>query len=339
MKITCPHCDFSRDVLAKQLPARSVIATCPACSCRFRFSPDKGVIETLSDTKIPAREQPAQPDTLGKDDPLPPDAIVPKSGGFSKDGNDVLPTLNEAKEEDTRLTASRAYRREASGFKGRVPTQTTDDDDDDAPSADDNPWETAPRENGWLTAFYQTVMRIMFASPRFFNALRPEEKSMRALVFYLIICVLQIVVERFWGDLLLKFMTPGTTADPQLEKLLTMLAPQASLSTTLLIRTGVLVLQLYFFTSLIHLAYHFLAPDKANFSLVFQVIAYSAAPSLLCIVPLLGSLAGLVWCIACVTTGCRSALRLTWGQTLTGFAPAILVSLFLLMQFLSGAKG
>ncbi|MDR0815922.1 MAG: zinc-ribbon domain-containing protein [Desulfovibrio sp.] len=321
MKITCPRCDFSRDVPPEQLPARSVIATCPACSCRFRFSPDKGEIEILSDTATPAREQPTQPDNLGKDDPLPPDAIVPQSGGVSKDG------LNEAEQEDTRLTASRAYRREASGF------------DDDAPSAADNPWETAPGENGWLAAFYQTVMRVMFASPRFFNALRPEAKSMRALVFYLIICVMQIVVERFWGDLLLKFMTPGTTADPQLEKLLAMLAPQASLSMTLLIRTGVLVLQLYFFTGLIHLTYHFLAPDKANFSLVFQVIAYSAAPSLLCVVPLLGSLAGLVWCIACVTTGCRSALQLTWGQTLTGFAPAILVSLFLLMQFLSGAKG
>lgn len=37
MRITCPHCHFSRDVHAEQLPRRAVFATCPKCQLRFKF--------------------------------------------------------------------------------------------------------------------------------------------------------------------------------------------------------------------------------------------------------------------------------------------------------------
>ncbi|WP_300909447.1 zinc-ribbon domain-containing protein, partial [uncultured Desulfovibrio sp.] len=38
VNITCPRCGFSRELPADRLPARAVIATCPRCACRFRFS-------------------------------------------------------------------------------------------------------------------------------------------------------------------------------------------------------------------------------------------------------------------------------------------------------------
>ena len=48
MNIICPHCGFSRPFPPDRAPAHSVIATCPQCSCRFRFHPQDGSSEQLS---------------------------------------------------------------------------------------------------------------------------------------------------------------------------------------------------------------------------------------------------------------------------------------------------
>lgn len=321
------------------MPAHSVIATCPQCSRRFRFSPAEGVQETPPDA----------------DDPLPPGAVVPggdtvqessASGQGDEDaaagntgisrGKQREPSASargDKTEEDMRLAASRAYNQEAARFGAQGEEQT-------GSLSGGNPWAAAPAPYGWFAAFYQTVLCVMFAAPRFFGALKPQPRPLRALGFYLLVSVAQIVVERFWGYMLLQYMSAGgPPADPQLAKLLDMLAPQANLAMTVLLRTGLLVLELYFFSAIIHLAYRFLAPDRADFSLVFQVIAYSAAPSLLCVVPLIGSLAGFVWSLSCITAGCRISLRLSWGQTLTGFAPACLAALMFLTQFMRAAQG
>ncbi|MDR3320035.1 MAG: YIP1 family protein [Desulfovibrio sp.] len=345
MIITCPRCAFSKEVPPEKMPACSIIATCPHCSCRFRFSQAEGVLEALPDTPDLTHRTAAD-----VDDPLPFGAVVPSRTDLEHD-EARIPSLSSSDsgvpaspprknahkkntpedEEDIRLTASRACSREAAHFEGQS------GEEGDAPS--DNPWEEAPDEHGWIAAFYYTLLRVMFAAPRFFAAFRPQLRPMRALSFYLVVSVVQILVELFWGYILLQYMTPGTTPDPQLEKLLTMLAPQTSIAMTVLLRTGMLVLELYFFTGIIHLGYRFLAPDRANFSIVFQVIAYSAAPSLLCAIPLIGSLTGFVWSLSCITVGCKTALRLSWGQTLTGFAPACFVAMLLLLQFMNAARG
>jgi hypothetical protein len=325
--ITCPNCAFSRDVPPEKMPAHSVVATCPKCSCRFRFSPAENAPETLSGTgAAPSPRKNTPPDA---DDPLPPGAVVP--------GRDTIRESSatgrgDKAGEDMRLAASRAYSREAARFDVPEGKETG--------SPAGNPWAVAPVPYGWFAAFYQTVLCVMFAAPRFFGALTPQPRSLRALGFYLLVSVAQIVLERFWGYMLLQYMSAGgPPADPQLAKLLAMLAPQANLAMTVLLRTGLLVLELYFFSAIIHLAYRFLAPDRADFSLVFQVIAYSAAPSLLCVIPLIGSLAGFVWSLSCITAGCRISLRLSWGQTLTGFAPACLAALMFLAQFMRAVQG
>lgn len=388
MNITCPRCDFSREVPADRLPARAVIATCPHCRCRFRFAPGQGVLEVLPETMdhehvaaagdtdprmgsqpdFQAASGATRPDAPDEDDPLPPGAIVPgrdlpqsRNGGLpgpdavhaalgSSDpadagdvpqgakGADVAPAGGD-EEEDIRVAASKAYAREAA----RPDLDTAPDTARHAPGegweeaqrrSGGNPWEAAPEPDGWLSAFYQTSIRVMFAAPRFFAALRPAAPQLRVLCFFLVISVVQVVVERAWAGMLLTLMAPSAATDPELEKLLSMLAPQISLPMTLLLKTGFSVLQLYLFSGLVHLAYRFMVPARADFSLVFQIMAYSAAPALLCVIPLLGSLAGFVWGLACMLVGCRTALKLTWPQTLLGFAPVFLLLGPLLLQII-----
>lgn len=357
VKIICPQCGFSRELSPDRLPSRAVIATCPHCRCRFRFSSDKGVLETLSPIvaqSVAAADPGAGPEAQGAaahDDPLPPGAIVPgqdragaaqslrsdqiaeAAGQPERDGpnrdraQDRKAAATHEEEEDIRLTASRAYAREAGRLRdGAAPARQD--------AAESMPWDAAPEKDGWLAAFYQTIMRVMFDAPRFFRMLNPAAQVLRALAFYLIVAVIQIVGVRIWGGMLQTLMAPSAATDPQLGKILAMLAPQTNLAITLLYSMAELTLRLYLFTAVIHLSYRLIAPQRSSFALIFQVLAYASAPGLLYVIPLLGPVAGMIWNVACVVVGCRAALNLTWPQTLMGLGPLALLLLLIGPLFL-----
>ncbi|MDD4700803.1 MAG: YIP1 family protein [Desulfovibrio sp.] len=259
-------------------------------------------------------------------------------------------------DDDPRAEASRAYEREqhrrygeddSSHGRKRPAADTDPHADDDAHDGYDEqydehaegiPWETAPEPDGWLAAFYQTCMRVMFGAQRVFSHVQPGSSQMRALIFYLLVSVIQVIVERVWSGVFMSLIAPSAASDPQLEKMLVMLSPQMSLPMVMLVKTGMSVIQLYVLSALINFTYGFVRGSRTDFSQVFQVLAYSAAPTLLCVVPLLGSLVGFVWMVACVLVGCRAALRLTWPQTLMGLAPVILLIAPLILQIFQAAR-
>lgn len=230
---------------------------------------------------------------------------------------------------DESRAASDAYAREAARF------ENGDDDSNHVPA---NPWDAAPEPDGWIPAFYHTCMRVMFGAHNFYDHVRADTPQVRPLVFYLIISVIQVIIERVWSGIFLSLMSPSAATDPELEKMLILLSPQLSLPMTILLKTGVSVVQLYVLTALMHFTYGFITGKRPEFSLVFQVAAYAAAPSLLCVVPLLGSIVGFIWMVACVLVGCRTVLNLTWPQAFMGFAPVVLLLAPLLLQVMKAAQ-
>lgn len=287
MKISCPQCGFSRDVPEDRLPPGAAIATCPKCGCRFRLS---------GETRDAGESRPSQ---LGEN----------KNQGSGEE------------EEDIRLVASRAYAAEAERFE----RQKKYEEARAAKEAEINPWDAAPEPGGWFAAFYQTIIRVMFSAPAFFRSLRPRCQQLRPLAFYLIIAILQTALERMWSGLFISMLSSSAANDPQLEKMLEMLGPQSDLALALILRCGLLALQLYLLSFLMYLAYRVVAPRRATFALIFQIMAYSSAPAILCFVPILGSIAGWIWGLACLLVGCRAALEIDWPRTLFGLLPLLLI--------------
>lgn len=305
IKIVCPQCGFTQQLGEDRIPKGSVIATCPRCECRFRFSRENGAGQILPPKgwrTVPAK-----------------DASQPQPPQPSRDAPE--------EEEDIRLTASRAYQREAERFQQSQ--ESANSENDEALLKQEyisrNPWDDAPGENGWYSAFSATVIRVMLAPQYFFANLNPQSQKFRALFFYLIICVFQTLVEKFWGYALYTMLSPDAAADPQMERLLSLLASDGNLALNVLLRCGFLVLQLYFLTFLMFMIYRVIRPERATYSLIFQIMAYSTAPSLLCAIPILGSIVGMLWGIGCLLVGCKSAMRLNWPQTLLGFLPIIMI--------------
>ena len=294
---------------------------------RFRFSPEHGVMEALApkDVKNATTEPPTErPRKEGAPRPPAEDAApghdAPARMEESLDTGKEEDKGGDALEAATRAYANEASRldRESDAGERRSTGKTASGDGGEIP------WETAPGEAGWLVALLQTIVRVMFATPRFFGALKADMSQRRALAFYVIICAIQTGVERLWSGALQTALDPDPASDPHLTELLGF-ASQTSLPMWILLSTALLIVRLYFFCSLMHLVYHFVAPQKASFAHVFLVMAYSAAPGVLCIIPGVGSLAGMVWSVFCLVTGLKRSLGLDWIQTLLGFVPLCLL--------------
>ena len=208
-----------------------------------------------------------------------------------------------------------------------------DDADDDRPGLPSgNPWDVAPAPSGWMVAFYRTATRIMFGAPAFFSCLRPHRRSLRALSFYLIVSVILSVVQLLWMRGMTSMLVDGGM-DPQMQQMMaSTLAIHESMPLFVLKQVAFVTLQLYVQSALLYLMYRLILRDKPEFDLIFQVSAYGSAPMLLCVIPVLGALTGLVWSLACTLVGYKTVLRLDWSQTLLGYAPVFLLEMFLLLQ-------
>ncbi len=311
MKIVCPQCQFTREVASEKIPTTSVMATCPQCQHRFKVSRSED-----------NSTQPA-PYT----DAVPPGAHIPneesiqqhttahndhsENAGSTQEAPSATPKLSE---EEMRIAAEKAYTKQAQEA-----------------FILDNPWDE-PEQFGYFSAFYQTAMRVMFASPRFFAGLMPQTHYARALLFYLIITVLQIIFERFWGGVISSSLAPSAAEYPDLQVLLDMLKPQTSLIFAVLIGSAISIVEIFFTAALFFVLFRLVAPNNVNFNLIIQVIAYSSAPILLAVVPALGSMVGFIWSTACLAIGCRYAMRLSWQQTMIGLIPFYFVALPLFLQ-------
>ena len=335
MNIICPQCGFSRPFPPDRAPAHSVIATCPQCSCRFRFHPQDGSSEQLSPVRNEAA--PAASD-------LPPGAIIPGFPGagifcslvFRRPDSQssgvfclsIFFCLKERKAPVIFYIQFFRFFRIIINFLPLI--QIGAAEIPGLPSG--NPWDVAPAPSGWMVAFYRTATRIMFGAPAFFSCLRPHRRSLRALSFYLIVSVILSVVQLLWMRGMTSMLVDGGM-DPQMQQMMaSTLAIHESMPLFVLKQVAFVTLQLYVQSALLYLMYRLILRDKPEFDLIFQVSAYGSAPMLLCVIPVLGALTGLVWSLACTLVGYKTVLRLDWSQTLLGYAPVFLLEMFLLLQ-------
>lgn len=201
------------------------------------------------------------------------------------------------------------------------------------------PWEQ-PRRYGPFMGMYQTILRVMFSAPRFFGGLPSSGPGLlRPLIFYLLLGVFQTLVERTWYLMRLQAAEPSIT-DPQVQEMIANITQSMSLPLTLLLSPVFLAMQLCFFASVFFLMLRLVHPEKAHFRTVFKVIAYSAAPTLVCVIPLVGPIVGSIWFGVSCFAGCKYALRLPWARTALALGPLYLVALAIglqiVRQFMAG---
>jgi len=73
-------------------------------------------------------------------------------------------------------------------------------------------------------------------------------------------------------------------------------------------------------------------PDRADFATTLRVVCYSAAPLVLCIIPMVGSIIASIWFVLATFIGCKYALDLPWSRTVLALLPLYILELAFVSQ-------
>lgn len=325
MIIRCPNCHFEREIPASAIPETAVMATCPRCQTRFQFRhldrPEEKDGAAADAAHISAEENsPVQGDEPGHigspsgDDPLPPGAVV-----STETRNAPRPRTMHAGESEPETEDELPHARAEENPSRQEERQP------DAEGWTDIPWE-APARYGQIGGLYHTILRVMFQAPRFFAVLpHCRGGKGRAIGFFLLLGMFQTLVKLFW----IRNTAPAIT-DLQVQELLS--ASSMSISMTLVIAPALLLIQLYVYTALFTLMLHLVQPNRIPFVTVLRIVAYSAAPLVVSIVPILGPIVGSIWFSVCCFVGCRYALNLEWGKVALALVPLYLIAFAVFFQ-------
>jgi hypothetical protein len=281
------------------------MATCPQCRHRFRFRDHRADAAGSNPARTPPEPPAAGPE---EDDPLPPGAITP--GGWEQHAKETPETPNSADKEyppphpETAHAQSQAEDRQSlftgSGASGLA-------------------WESEPLAR-LPVALYQTIRQVLFAAPDFFIRVGASGASLlRPCVFYVLLGAAQNLAQRFW--LLSRLSELASMQDPKMQATLDTMTQNLNLPMLLISMPPVLLVTLVFYAGLFNLMIRLVQPDRANFSTILRVVAYSAAPGILCVVPVVGFYVASIWFAFCCFTGCKYALNLEWKRTAMAILP------------------
>lgn len=305
----------------------------------------------------PAAPVPHLPTEQEGDDPLPPGAIIPRMDDAADGPSGADPAHNTPENTAGQNEAAEPQKVRRSWFGLRRYAEQDADADDRNPSwppadelhgqdgeerryADAGAWNDVPWENperyGFLSSFVQTVLRAMFHAPDFFRQMGGNAPLTRPVFFYVLLSFFQTIMTRVWSMNSLQELSQNVT-DPQALARIDLLMQGLNTPLMLVMTPFIMIAQLFVFAAFYHLMIRLAQPDRASFNTVVRVIAYSASPLVLCVVPFWGATIGSVWFLTSTFVGCKYALNLSWSRTALALLPLFLLALAVMLAMLQAS--
>ena len=354
-KVTCPRCaevfQFSlpeepnaESVNPAELPAaeptaQSVAERPDAAPTADRVSAPAGPVEeqapaVTQETAKPQAEAPEQapapaPAESEGDDPLPPGAEIPTfTREVPKPAEEVEPREPKREAPEPSSVWDSWKRRVRSVDGGDVQDESYSVRTDGRP--DGAPWES-PEYYGFWGSFSRTLLGVIFHPADFFRHVRCSFSVIRPLLFYVLLSLFQVLCARLWSMKALQEIS-ATATDPQTLAMAEQLMQSMNMPLMLLITPFFSIFQAVILAGLYHLMIRMVQPDRADFATTLRVVCYSAAPLVLCIVPIFGSMIASVCFVIATFAGCRYALNMPWTRTVLALLPLYILELAFVSQ-------
>lgn len=318
MKITCPNCSFTREVADEKVPSGSVFATCPKCKHRFRFKDLEFTIEAPPEpaAQAPAeepvgssQEKPVGSSQEGSAGPIDAEAFFGEAQG---DGPEVPPPGPGPAQDKERPHGDYGFKAEDRFGPG--------------PDVEPPPWEQL-NEYGFFSGLTQTVKRAMLHPVRFFSSMPVGMGLGKPLIFYLLLGEFQAACQMLWQLLGLSAMMTITGRQDAAGFGMTGVGPVA----ILILYPVLMAVGLFLSTAVSHVLLLLFRAAPAGFEGTFRAMAYSAAPMVLAVVPILGPLTGALWSMIIMVI----ALKYIHQTTYTRIGLAFLVPVIVLVVVLA----
>ncbi|MEW6263601.1 MAG: YIP1 family protein [Thermodesulfobacteriota bacterium] len=295
MKVSCPHCNFSKEIDTAQIPDGAKYATCPKCHQKF----------PLSREQAPAAASPRSAQgPRGESTTIP--SLPP-----SPDSSDIV--LPQVESSDAGLEGLEETRAEEAPGPPPLPSRGLAAPDQGMPwlgAARGIPWEQRP--GSFFGDLWANTRQVLFSPGRFFTALPVTGGYKAPLLYSIIIGTLGLVFYYFWY--LLMVLVTGTISDqmPDLPMPI-MLGIFAGL---LIITPIILILGLYIGAAILHVLLMIVRGADGGYEATFRVMAYSTAAQIFNLVPFLGGMVSGIYALVLMIIGLPKAHQTTVGRVL-----------------------
>jgi hypothetical protein len=286
MLVTCPQCQFTRELPEDKIPARAQVATCPKCKHKFRFRelPPEEAGQEAAAPESPAPEAvPAPPPTAGQAEPE----------------GDIWDRLGAA-------------------APGERPAQTGAPEGDPFAADPVQPQAEVPFERldqfGFFQGLAQTIRRALF-DPRLFFEAMPLRGLGRPLAFAVLLGEFQIIFQILWS-------ASGLLGDSSETG---QFGLGLALAAAVILGPLFLSVFLFLETVIFHFCLVLFRAGSKGFEGTFRVLAYSNAPLVLSCIPLAGPILGYFWSLALAVIGARRLHRASLGTALGAFVLFVLI--------------
>lgn len=173
------------------------------------------------------------------------------------------------------------------------------------------PWEN-PEKYGFWKGLFATIFQIMKEPRQFFSRMPTEGGFLNPLFFALVLETIGAVFHSLWSVVLLGPLFSGVAGSSK-PSLLIILAIPISAYVMLVARSGIL-----------HFSLMLVGGASRDFESTFRTAAYSTAPNITRIVPVVGELAASVWSIYLIYWGIREVHEISAGKALLAISLPIL---------------
>ncbi len=298
MQIVCPNCQFKRKIHASQMPANTTHATCPKCSERFTIA------QNVDDNDIIPNNYNDVHQNSAKDH---------DDSYTSRQNEDHRQEKNDKEDQDElRQRAHASYKEEYERLNKKINKALQIDE------LDQNgqniqyitmvPWEMPGNQISLFKKFSLTLTRILTSAPLFFATMLKNYPMQKALLFYVIIGLIQFIAKM----LVFQFSAADLVSDtPEIQAFYDVLKDPNTILIGLAISPAILVAQALIVSLILFLTVKIIQPQSAHFPLIVRIVCYCSAVGIVSIVPVIGDFIYIPWMIFNFILACRYALHMS----------------------------
>ncbi|SKA69207.1 YIP1 family protein [Desulfobaculum bizertense] len=337
MKITCPHCDYAREVPDDKIPTKSVRATCPKCGKKFQFrAPEFSFDDELKQNETP--QAPAEgvktvKISLSEEEVAADEHSVAKKQQEHEDVEDELnpskpQSMQETEEIWDRLNSMDGEEDENRAYRERWQEQQEFRPRESSTQASSSvPFENL-EEHGFFNGLIETIKKVSKTPTEFFSKMPLAGGRKMPLIFYILLGEFSALCQTIWqvlGSILginvLVALGPQPAGNSE---------PGPESFAILLVLPILLFLFSHISSGILHGTIRLLHKKNQPYEATYRVICYSCAPTVLSVFPVIGAIVGSVWSLVLTYKGLKKVHGMSVGKTIS-----VLLLPFLALMILS----
>ncbi|NDV24617.1 zinc-ribbon domain-containing protein [Desulfovibrio sp. JC022] len=344
MKVTCPECDFSSEIPVDKIPASAQLATCPKCQAKFKFrdldqdtpsvpglapedishpQPDEAEYQDPAAYAEQHTQEEQSPDEQNYEQPAPYDEQFGQQQDqindepVQEEKSDIWQRLDSMKPEED-LHEEHAYAAESHNEGNEVPFENLE-------------------TYGFFPGLFLTIKQVILSPATFFKNM-PLKGFLMPLFFFILLAEFQEICNFVWAM---------TGVDTSMGTDVGQIMDESIIADSLQDGTGPALLSLLLYPLMLagisfpligitHIMLMIFGAGDRGYQATFRATAYSYAPIILCIIPIVGDMIGALISVAISIIAYKNIHNTTYMRVVLSMVMPIVLLLVILgfyMQF------